>query len=167
MDAGISSMTGYCDIDSLLSAACDHTCTAQPERFQSFAIQNSSSEVAISMSSKSSVLDVKSTPVEDIITRTTMTAKTRRCGKTTHEEVEQRYRHNLVLQFHKLASTVPSIETAQPACSGQLVKFKKAGILISAAAYIQQLEKENAKLRSAMSQAHECLTITIGMSFHL
>ncbi|RYZ89240.1 MAG: hypothetical protein EOP04_07365, partial [Proteobacteria bacterium] len=41
IDAGITSMTGYCDIDSMLTAAYHNTSASQPKRFSAFSQSSS------------------------------------------------------------------------------------------------------------------------------
>ncbi|THX74061.1 hypothetical protein D6D05_07133 [Aureobasidium pullulans] len=114
----------------------------QNERFQSFALRNVSSGADATTNFNFSSLDVESSDVK------LADAQTTRPDRISHGKVEQRYRHNLVIQFHNLASRIPNIQTSQLSPSGQFVKPKKAEILISAAAYIQQLEREIERLRN-------------------
>lgn len=74
-------------------------------------------------------------------------ARPERRGRTSHTQIEQRYRQNIVSQFRKLAETLPHIETSQPARAGQEPKPSKAEILAAASEYIVVLERENERLR--------------------
>ncbi|KAI4846633.1 hypothetical protein E4T44_04954 [Aureobasidium sp. EXF-8845] len=162
IDAGINSMTGYCDIDSLLAAAYNNTCTTQTKRFQTFASQHTSlirtPKPVMSLPLRSPQLisepaypELDNTPafVEEAPRSPNKAARGRRRGRSTHTAVEQRYRHNLVSHFQKLASSVPHIQTFQLARAGQVPKPSKAEILLAASGYIQQLEKEVERLRLA------------------
>lgn len=160
IDAGINSMTGYCDIDSLLAAAYNNTCTTQTKRFQTFASQHTSPirapqpTVPLPLTPPPLIrepaypeLDNTTAFVNEAPGSPNKATRGRRRGRSTHTEVEQRYRHNLVSHFRKLASAVPHIETFQPARAGQIPKPSKAEILLAASGYIQQLEKEIEQLR--------------------
>jgi hypothetical protein len=57
IDASINSMTGYCDIDSLLAAAYGNTCTTQTDRFKTFA-----SQYQLPIRASQTVVSVPSTP---------------------------------------------------------------------------------------------------------
>ena len=154
IDAGISSMTGYCDIDSLLTAAYYDTCTTQTKRFQSFSSQHSTSaRASMSIDPKSPVSLPMPTPIEDPSESPDANNRGRPRGRVPHTAVEQRYRQNLNDQFCRLRNAVPEIQTLQPARSGQPPKPSKAEVLMAAAEYIKQLEEENEQLRDAMSQA--------------
>lgn len=163
IDAGINGMTGYCDIDSLLVTAYNNTCTTQTKRFQTFAsrytspIRTSQPSISLSLTPPPLIrepaypeLDTTIVSVDETPGSSTKATRGRRRGRSTHTEVEQRYRHNLASHFRKLAGTVPHIETFQPARAGQLPKPSKAEILLAASGYIQQLEKEIEQLRLAV-----------------
>ncbi|KAI5235066.1 hypothetical protein E4T42_09773 [Aureobasidium subglaciale] len=152
VDAGINSMTGYCDIDSLLAAAYNNTCTTQTRRFQFFASQHltpsqSSTQPLPFHELASPEVDDSSEFMEETSEPANRANKGRRRGRTTHMGVEQRYRHNIVSAFQKLASTIPYIQTTQPARVGQIPKPSKAEILLSASEYLRQLEREIEQLR--------------------
>ncbi|KAH0359255.1 hypothetical protein KCU65_g10057, partial [Aureobasidium melanogenum] len=163
VDAGINTMTGYSDIDSMLAAAHGNTCTTQAERFQSFASQHTSPiraprpaipgpltppplmrEPAYPKLEKSPVSSAELFDLPD------KTSRGRRRGRSTHTDIERRYRHNLMAQFRNLASTVPDIPTQQPAKAGQIPKPSKAEVLLAACDYIKQLENEVTQLRIAI-----------------
>lgn len=163
IDAGINSMTGYCDIDSLLAAAYNNTCTAQTKRFQTFAsqytspVRTSQPSVSLPLTPPPLIrepaypeLDTTGVLVDETPGSPSKATRGRRRGRSTHTEVEQRYRNNLVSHFRKLAGAVPHIETFQPARAGQLPKPSKAEILLAASGYIQHLEKEIEQLRLAV-----------------
>ncbi|KAI4721512.1 hypothetical protein E4T48_02080 [Aureobasidium sp. EXF-10727] len=135
MDAGINTLTGYCDVDSMLAAAHGNTCTTQTERFQAFASQHTSpSRSPRSMKTypltppplirEPAFPEVKESPVfsDDFSGSPTRTNRGRHRGRSTHSDIERRYRHNLVSQFQNLANTVPNIPTQQPARAGQTPK---------------------------------------------
>ncbi|KAI4747573.1 hypothetical protein E4T50_02153 [Aureobasidium sp. EXF-12298] len=163
VDTGINTLTGYCDIDSMLAAAHDNTCTTQPERFQSFA----SLHTSLTCDSRPTIFgpltppplirepafpELEKSPVSsgEPFESPTKTSRGRRRGRSTHTDIERRYRHNLMAHFRKLASTVPSIPTQQPAKAGQTPKPSKAEVLLAACDYISQLENEVAQLRIAI-----------------
>ncbi|KAH0343413.1 hypothetical protein KCU83_g8834, partial [Aureobasidium melanogenum] len=163
VDAGINTLTGYCDIDSMLAAAHDNTCTTQPERFQSFASQHTSPTrgplpaipgplTPSSLIREPAFPELEKSPVSsaELFESPTKTSRGRRRGRSTHTDIERRYRHNLMAHFRNLASTVPSIPTQQPAKAGQVPKPSKAEVLLAACDYIRQLENEVAQLRVAI-----------------
>ena len=147
IDAGINSMTGYCDIDSMLTAAYHETCPSQPKRFQSFSSTHATPTQTRIKSETQVPREQACSPYPEI------TARGRPRGRVPHTAVEQRYRQNLNDQFGRLRDAVPEIQTSQPARSGQPPKPSKAEVLAAAAEYIKQLEEENEQLRGAMSQA--------------
>lgn len=145
IDAGITSMTGYCDIDSLLTAAYHDTCPSQPHRFTSF-----SNRTSMSQDAKPSNPE----PAEEETSPEPSTAGRPR-GRVPHTAVEQRYRANLTDNFNRLRDAVPEIQTSQPARSGQPPRPSKAEVLAAAAEYIKQLEEENQQLRESAVVASE------------
>ncbi|KAK6000879.1 hypothetical protein QM012_002962 [Aureobasidium pullulans] len=160
VDAGINTLTGYCDIDSMLVAAHDNTCTTQPERFQSFASQHTSPTRAPRpvipgpltpppLIREAAFPELEKSPVlaTELFDSPAKTSRGRRRGRSTHTDIERRYRHNLMAQFQKLASTIPYIPTQQPARAGQNPKPSKAEVLLAACDHIKQLENEIAQLR--------------------
>ncbi|KEQ57954.1 uncharacterized protein M437DRAFT_79427 [Aureobasidium melanogenum CBS 110374] len=163
VDAGINTLTGYSDIDSMLAAAHDNTCTTQPERFQSFASQHTSPTRAPRpaipgpltpppLIREPAYPELEKSPVSsaELFDLPDKTSRGRRRGRSTHTDIERRYRHNLMAHFRKLASTVPSIPTQQPAKAGQIPKPSKAEVLLAACDYIKQLENEVTQLRIAV-----------------
>lgn len=160
VDAGINTLTGYCDIDSMLAAAHDSTCTTQPERFQSFASQHTSPRRAPKpavpgpltpppLIREAAFPELEQSPVlaAELFESPAKTSRGRRRGRSTHTDIERRYRHNLMAQFRNLASAIPYIPTQQPARAGQDPKPSKAEVLLAACDHIRQLENELAQLR--------------------
>ncbi|KAI5252766.1 hypothetical protein E4T42_03139 [Aureobasidium subglaciale] len=145
IDAGITSMTGYCDIDSMLTAAYHNTSASQPKRFSAFS----------QSSPRSSTFNQQSYPQqeESPLEAPPSPALGRPRGRVPHTAVEQRYRANLNDNFTRLRNAVPEIATLQPARSGQPPKPSKAEVLAAAAEYIRQLEEENEALRESMMNA--------------
>ncbi|KAG9555315.1 hypothetical protein KCU61_g2396, partial [Aureobasidium melanogenum] len=146
IDAGITSMTGYCDIDSMLTAAYHNTSASQPKRFSAF----SQSPPRSSSSNQQSRLQQQDSSVE---APTSPALGRPRGSRVDHQKVEQRYRANLSDNFERLRNSVPEIATLQPARSGQPPKPSKAEVLAAAAEYIRQLEEENDMLRESMMNA--------------
>ncbi|THZ82903.1 hypothetical protein D6C84_05421 [Aureobasidium pullulans] len=146
IDAGITSMTGYCDIDSMLTAAYHNTSASQPKRFSAF---SQSSSPRGSTSNQQTPQQEEASSVE----APASPALGRPRGRVPHTAVEQRYRANLNDNFTRLRNAVPEIATLQPARSGQPPKPSKAEVLAAAAEYIRQLEEENEMLRESMMNA--------------
>ncbi|CAD0099036.1 unnamed protein product [Aureobasidium mustum] len=160
VDAGINTLTGYCDIDSMLTAAHDSTCTTQSERFQSFASQHTSptrvpQPVAPGPLTPPPLIREPAFPELEIspvlatepFESPRKTSRGRRRGRSTHTDIERRYRHNLMAQFRKLTSAIPYIPTQQPSRAGRNPKPSKAEVLLAACDHIRQLENEVAQLR--------------------
>lgn len=160
VDAGINTLTGYCDMDSMLLAAHDNTCTAQSERFQLFASQHASPIRAPRHTRPGPLTppplirepafpELECSPflATELLDSPTRTSRGRPRGRSTHPDVERRYRDNIVAQFRNLASAIPFIPTQQPARAGQKPKPSKAEILLAAFDYIRQLENEVAQSR--------------------
>ncbi|KAI4723958.1 hypothetical protein E4T49_08315 [Aureobasidium sp. EXF-10728] len=141
IDAGITSMTGYCDIDSMLTAAYHNTSASQPKRFSAFS--QSSPRSSASNQQQDTSIEAPSSPA----------LGRPRGNRLDHQKVEQRYRANLSDNFERLRNSVPEIATMQPARSGQPPKPSKAEVLAAAAEYIRQLEEENDMLRESMMNA--------------
>jgi len=164
VDAGINTLTGYCDIDSMLVAAQNDTCTTQSERFQSFASQHTSPTRGAPRPTvlgrltppplirEAAFPELEESPLlaEDLFDTPARTSRGRRRGRSTHTDVERRYRQNLMAQFRNLASAIPFIFTQQPCRAGQEPKPSKAEVLVAAFDHIKQLEAEVARLRIAM-----------------
>jgi hypothetical protein len=147
IDAGITSMTGYCDIDSMLTAAYHNTSASQPQRFSAFSQSPSRSTSANQQYQLQQQEDSVETPSSPALGRP------KNNTRVPHQKVEQRYRENLQLNFDRLRSAVPEIATLQPARSGQPPKPSKAEVLAAASDYIRQLEEENEMLRESMMNA--------------
>lgn len=146
IDAGITSMTGYCDIDSMLTAAYHNTSASQPKRFSAFSQsppRSCSSDQQSRLQQQESSVEAPSSPA----------LGRPRGSRVDHQKVEQRYRANLSDNFERLRNSVPEIATLQPARSGQPPKPSKAEVLAAAAEYIRQLEEENDMLRESMMNA--------------
>ena len=79
-----------------------------------------------------------------------------RQAKTSHCQVERKYRENLNTNFETLRRTIPSMQPASTGYSprnagdvedcGKTVKPRKADILSSATDYVKQLEDKNDKM---------------------
>jgi hypothetical protein len=160
IDAGITSLTGYCDIDSLLTAAYHNTCPSQPKRFSSFSqsptlsrptsCSNPLSARPQSQPKQSYDLVSHMDEVSASASTAASPARGRPRGRVPHTAVEQRYRANLIDNFTRLRNAVPEIATAQPARSGQPPRPSKAEVLAAAVEYIRQLEEENDMLKESM-----------------
>jgi hypothetical protein len=147
IDAGITSMTGYCDIDSMLTAAYHNTSASQPQRFSAFSQsppRSTTSHQQYQLQQQEDSLETPSSPA---------LGRPKNNTRVPHQKVEQRYRENLQLNFDRLRSAVPEIATLQPARSGQPPKPSKAEVLAAASDYIRQLEEENEMLRESMMNA--------------
>lgn len=147
IDAGITSMTGYCDIDSMLTAAYHNTSASQPQRFSAFSQSPPRSSTSNQQYDVQQQEDSVETPSSPALGRPKNNAR------VPHQKVEQRYRENLQLNFDRLRNAVPEIATLQPARSGQPPKPSKAEVLAAASDYIRQLEEENEMLRQSMMNA--------------
>ncbi|KAI4732594.1 hypothetical protein E4T50_16835 [Aureobasidium sp. EXF-12298] len=160
VDAGINTLTGYRDMDSTLLAAHDNTSTTQAERFHLFASQHTSPVRAAEHAAagrltppplirEAAFTELESPPclAAELLDSPTRTSRGRRRGRSTHPDVERRYRDNLVAQFGNLASAIPFIPTQQPKRAGKSPKPSKAEILLAAFDHIRQLEHEVAQLR--------------------
>ncbi|KAG9627937.1 hypothetical protein KCU64_g18075, partial [Aureobasidium melanogenum] len=132
--------TGYCDIDSMLTAAYHNTSASQPKRFSAF---SQSPPRSSSSNQQDSSVEAPTSPA----------LGRPRGSRVDHQKVEQRYRANLSDNFERLRNSVPEIATLQPARSGQPPKPSKAEVLAAAAEYIRQLEEENDMLRESMMNA--------------
>ena len=83
---------------------------------------------------------------------------TTRQAKTSHCQVERKYRENLNTKFETLRRSIPSMQlpsTGYPPCEagdvedcGKTVKPRKADILSGATDYVKQLEDKNSKMGS-------------------
>lgn len=147
IDAGITSMTGYCDIDSMLTAAYHNTSASQPQRFSAFSQSSPRSPTSTQQHHVQQQEDSVEAPSSPTLGRP------KNNTRVPHQKVEQRYRENLQLNFDRLRSAVPEIATLQPARSGQPPKPSKAEVLAAASEYIRQLEEENEILRQSMMNA--------------
>jgi hypothetical protein len=146
IDAGITSMTGYCDIDSMLTAAYHNTSASQPQRFSAFSQSSPRSPTS------NQQYDLQQEDSVEAPSSPTL-GRPKNNTRVPHQKVEQRYRENLQLNFDRLRSAVPEIATLQPARSGQPPKPSKAEVLAAASEYIRQLEEENEMLRQSMMNA--------------
>jgi hypothetical protein len=147
IDAGITSMTGYCDIDSMLTAAYHNTSASQPQRFSAFSQsppRSTTSNQQYHLQQQEDSMEAPSSPA---------LGRPKNNTRVPHQKVEQRYRENLQLNFDRLRNAVPEIATLQPARSGQPPKPSKAEVLAAASDYIRQLEEENEMLRESMMNA--------------
>ncbi|KAI4840267.1 hypothetical protein E4T44_05301 [Aureobasidium sp. EXF-8845] len=149
IDAGITSMTGYCDIDSMLTAAYHNTSASQPQRFSAFSQSpprsiTSQQQQQYQLQQQEDSVETPSSPA---------LGRPKNNTRVPHQKVEQRYRENLQLNFDRLRGAVPEIATLQPARSGQPPKPSKAEVLAAASDYIRQLEEENEMLRESMMNA--------------
>jgi len=103
-------------------------------------------------------LKISSSPTKPIDDHATTTHPTRQT-KTSHCQVERKYRENLNTRFEILRRTIPSMQpqlTTKQLCDGgdvedldnNVIKPRKAEILSSATDYVKQLEELNSKMSS-------------------
>lgn len=104
------------------------------------------------------ILKISSSPPKSTDDRATTVHPTRQ-AKTSHCQVERKYRENLNTKFEILRRTIPCMQpqlTTKQLCEGgdvedldsTVVKPRKADILSSATDYVKQLEDRNGKMGS-------------------
>lgn len=102
------------------------------------------------------ILKISSSPPKSTNDRATTVHPTRQ-AKTSHCQVERKYRENLNTKFEILRRTIPCMQpqlTTKQLCEGgdvedldsTVVKPRKADILSSATDYVKQLEDRNGKM---------------------
>ncbi|KAF1811126.1 hypothetical protein P152DRAFT_79648 [Eremomyces bilateralis CBS 781.70] len=78
-------------------------------------------------------------------------------GRTPHKYVEQKYRHSVTAAFQNLQNVVfPQLDDRDRTGFGRLSPTKTA-ILIQAREYIQQLERQNARLQETVEELKDAM----------
>ncbi|MCJ1439725.1 MAG: hypothetical protein MMC23_000206 [Stictis urceolatum] len=142
------------------------TGSTSPSDFDSFAPINFSPVYSISEPNKPAAPSKKRK--SSAINNGQPTTRQPRGQKISHNVIEKRYRSNLNDKIAKLRDSVPDLRTATPTVKKRKpgatardsddsdddggLKFNKATVLTKATEYIQQLERQNQRLQSELSQ---------------